>query len=267
METSIRVTSDFLNQLYKRHLSEISVAKIRKEIEQLEISIIRESEILPNIPSGSVEVFPDQEVTPVQFKLAQEIFEYTKSKIKLQKFQMNIGKLNETYECASLENSKLCKEIADKFGISDVLYDLLIELILAGRKLKQSILSKEKAEESSNDKIDALKEQLVELQERMDKVQIELDKFQKLECNPKIDYKSYKDDLIPREMEQKYLARQIRDVEHNLESLEDIDSHKMFYLYDKSIQKALDEFNIIINEIKVLYPLDSAVLNEFFELK
>ena len=35
MEASILVTSDLLNQLYKRHLSEISVAKIRKEIEQL----------------------------------------------------------------------------------------------------------------------------------------------------------------------------------------------------------------------------------------
>ena len=267
METSICVTSNLLNQLYKSHLSEISKEKIRKQIEQLEISIIRESEILPNIPTGSVEVFPDQEVTSVQFKLALEIFEYTKSKIKLQELQMNLGKLNETYKCASLENSKLCKEIADNFGISDVLYDLLIQLILAGRKLKQSILTKEETEESSDEKIDTQKEQLDYLQKRMDEVQLNLDKFQELVCNPNIDYKSYKCDLITQENEHKYLAKLISEVEYNIETLEDMHSDELFFLYDKNIQEARDEFEIIINKIKILCHLDSATLNEFFELR
>lgn len=262
METTLNIDLDLLNQFCKCSLLETRREKTQEQINNLKIDIIREFEILPSIPTGSVEVFPDQEVTSIQCELAKKIFEYTKSKLKLQELQINLGKLIETYECISLKNSKLRNEIANKNYISDVLYDLLMELITAGHKFKECIDAKEDAEYSSNNKINALKEQLCERQQRMDEVQLELDK---IVCNPKIDYKSYKHDLIIYESEQKYLAKLIDEYEYKIEKAKESYGYDMFD-YDDEIKKAESNYKVLIGQVRVLCHFDSKMLNEFFEL-
>jgi hypothetical protein len=87
--------------------------KTQIQIMNLKVKIIRESEILPNIPTGylMVEIFKDQEVTPEECQHVEEISKYLKQKFKIQKLQKKLDELCKKSDLLSFEITKLREEI------------------------------------------------------------------------------------------------------------------------------------------------------------
>jgi hypothetical protein len=229
--------------------------EINKKIKELGNLIGRNSATLSKPPTELLGFREHQEVTYNELELAELLVKFAREKVKIQEDQKKYDDLCEAYELSSLEITKIRDQFASNFGVSGVLLDLLMELVSAGL-IKQDLVFKKEIKKFHDIKIiDNLKKELVIVQERLNKNQVDLEEIRVMERDPKIDYKSYKFWLIDCEREENSCLREISYLESKIKSAEFKYEDDMID-HDSEIKEADSDFQVHIANVKGLCSLD-----------